>query len=70
MLSVFSHLEAPICAETEHDLILPRVRFEGLFYLIPLAGVSLTPFSLQSVLSGICQICVSAAPTSLPPSSH
>jgi len=74
VLSVFSHLreasEALLCAEIEHDFIFPGAGFEGIFYLIPLAGVSLTPFSLQSVLSGISQICVSAAPVFLPLSSH
>ena len=74
VLSFFSHLgkasEGKLCAEIENDLILLRVGFEGIFHLIPLGGVSLTPFSLQSVLSGISQIRVSAAPTSIPPSSH
>ena len=74
VLSLFSHLgeasEGQHCAEIENDLILLRVGFEGIFHLIPSGGVSLTPFSLQSVLSGISQIRISAAPTSSPPSSH
>ena len=50
MLSVFSSLgkvsELQPCAEITCDWTLPRVRFEeGIFYLVPLSGVSLTPYS-------------------------
>ena len=38
-----------------------RVGFEGIFYLAPLSGVSLTPYSTSACLSGINQICVSPA---------
>ena len=48
VLSVFSCLgeasELQLCAEIKCDLTLPRVEFEGIFYLIPLAAVSLTPY--------------------------
>ena len=45
---IFSHLgeasEVQLCAEIEHDLTLWS-GLEGIFYLDPLAGVSLTPYS-------------------------
>ena len=48
MLSVFSHLgeasEVQLCAEIERDRTLPRMGFEGIFYLDALSGVSLTPY--------------------------
>ena len=48
VLSIFSHLgeasEEQLCAEIERDLTL-RSGLEGIFYLDPLAGVSLTPYS-------------------------
>ena len=50
MLSVFSLLgeasEVQLCAEIERDLTL-RSGLEGIFYLDPLAGVSLTPYSIS-----------------------
>ena len=51
MLSVFfSSLgkvsELQLCAEIKCDWTLPRVRFEeGIFCVVPLSGVSLTPYS-------------------------
>ena len=50
MLSVFSLLgeasEVQLCAEIERDLTL-QSGLEGIFYLDPLAGVSLTPYSIS-----------------------
>ena len=68
VLSILSHLgeasEVQLCAEIECDLTLCS-GLEGIFYLDPLAGVSLvTPPKL--VLSGISQICVFPASTTLP----
>ena len=38
--------ELQLCAEIKCDWTLPRVRFEeGVFYLVPWSGVSLTPYS-------------------------
>ena len=39
----------------------PGVGFEGIFYLAPLSGVSLTPYSTSACSNGINQICVSPA---------
>ena len=68
MLSVFfSSLgkvsELQLCAEIKCDWTLPRVRFEeGIFCVVPLSGVSVTPYSTSVVPSGISQICVSPVP--------
>ena len=51
VLSIFSHLgeasEEQLCAEIECDLTL-RSGLEGIFYLDPLAGVSLTRYSTKA----------------------
>ena len=44
----------------------PGVGFEGILYLDPLAGVSLTPYSASVCAEGVSQVCVSPASTSLP----
>ena len=50
VLSVFSLLgeasEVQLCAEIESDLTL-QSGLEGIFYLDPLAGVPLTPYSIS-----------------------
>ena len=55
VLSVFSHLgeasEVQLCAEIEHDLTLWS-GLEGIFYLDPLAGVSLTLYSTSVCAEG------------------